>query len=87
MIFLFELVMKKDPIAVDEENEESEDEQVSEDDQVNPSSSRDEVLERPRHLPEPLSDLPQRDPSEHREPEFRSPRIQSCHSTSSVAST
>ena len=70
VVSLFEVFMKKDPITVDEEDEESEDVQAHEEDQVKPSSSRDEFfsLERPRHLPDPLSDLPRRDPSEHQKP-------------------
>ena len=68
VVFLFEVFMKKNPITVDEEDEESEDVQAQEEDQVKPSSSRDEVLERPRHLPDPLSDLPVRDSSKRQEP-------------------
>ena len=68
VVFLFEVFMKKDPITVDEEDEESEDVQAPEEDQVKPSSSRDEVLERPRHLPDPPSDLPVRDSSKRQEP-------------------
>ena len=48
-----------------EEKEVSEDEQVSEEDQVQAVSPREKALERPAHLPEPLSDLPHQDPSGH----------------------
>ena len=44
-----------------------ESEELEDDDEVQASCSRDEVPARPKHLPEPLSVLPQPDPSEHQE--------------------